>query len=55
MAGETEPKSLRDELAAMAMVAYIREFSSYDYTDIADYAYKMADAMLARREVQEQG
>src|SRR5205823_896234 len=55
MADETEPKSLRDELAAMAMVAYIREFSSYDYTDIADYAYKMADAMLARREVQEQG
>jgi hypothetical protein len=39
----------RDALAEKAMVAYLLTYGSRDYHVLADYAYKMADAMIAER------
>ena len=39
----------RDALAEKAMIAYLLTYSSYDYSKVASYAYKMADAMIAER------
>jgi hypothetical protein len=39
----------RDALAEKAMVAYLLTYASKKYDVVADYAYKMADAMLAER------
>ncbi len=39
----------RDTLAEKAMVAYLLTYSSSDYHVVAEYAYKMADAMIAER------
>jgi hypothetical protein len=39
----------RDTLAEKAMVAYLVTYASRDYDDVAKYAYKMADAMIAER------
>jgi hypothetical protein len=39
----------RDALAEKAMVAYLLTYASRDYHDVASYAYKMADAMIAER------
>jgi hypothetical protein len=36
-------------LAEKAMVAYLVTYASRDYDDVAKYAYKMADAVLAER------
>jgi hypothetical protein len=39
----------RDTLAEKAMVAYLLTYASKDYDTVAEYAYKMADAMIAER------
>jgi len=39
----------RDTLAEKAMVAYLLTYASKDYEVVAQYAYKMADAMIAER------
>jgi hypothetical protein len=39
----------RDALAEKAMVAYLLTYAGKDYGVVADYAYKMADAMIAER------
>ena len=39
----------RDALAEKAMVAYLLRYAERDYTTVASYAYKMADAMIAER------
>jgi hypothetical protein len=39
----------RDALAEKAMVVYLLTYASRDYGDVASYAYKMADAMIAER------
>jgi hypothetical protein len=39
----------RDTLAEKAMVAYLLTYASKDYHVVAEYAYKMADAMIAER------
>ena len=39
----------RDTLAENAMVAYLLTYASKDYEVVAQYAYKMADAMIAER------
>jgi hypothetical protein len=39
----------RDTLAEKAMVPYLLTYGSKDYHVVADYAYKMADAMIAER------
>jgi hypothetical protein len=39
----------RDTLAEKAMVAYLVTYASRDYDDVAKYAYKIADAMIAER------
>lgn len=43
-----EPLS-RDELAARAMQAYLLNYAGSSYETVAEYAYKMADAMIAER------
>ncbi len=37
----------RDVLAEKAMMAYILRYTEKDYSTIANYAYRMADAMIA--------
>jgi hypothetical protein len=39
----------RDSLAEKAMVAYLLKYAERDYHVVAEYAYKMADAMIAER------
>lgn len=39
----------RDTLAEKAMVAYLLTYATKDYDVVAQYAYKMADAMIAER------
>ena len=39
----------RDTLAEKAMVAYLITYASRGYDDVAEFAYKMADAMIAER------
>ena len=39
----------RDTLAEKAMVAYLLTYASKDYDVVAQFAYKMADAMIAER------
>jgi predicted component of type VI protein secretion system len=39
----------RDTLAEKAMVAYLLTYATKDYDVVANYAYKMADAMIAER------
>lgn len=39
----------RDRIAEKAMQSYLLEYGSRDYADIAEWAYKMADAMLLER------
>jgi hypothetical protein len=39
----------RDTLAEKAMVAYLLMYATRDYHVVAEYAYKMADAMIAER------
>jgi hypothetical protein len=39
----------RDTLAEKAMVAYLLKYAERDYGVVAQYAYKMADAMIAER------
>jgi hypothetical protein len=41
--------SNRDALAEKAMVAYLLKYGERDYSTVAEYAYKMADAMIAER------
>jgi hypothetical protein len=42
----------RDTLAEKAMVAYLLTYAARDYHDVAEFAYKMADAMIAERSKQ---
>lgn len=44
-----EPLSDRDRIAEKAMQAYLLEYGIRDYATIAEWSYKMADAMLAER------
>jgi hypothetical protein len=44
-----EPMSDRDRIAEKAMQAYLLEYGIRDYATIAEWSYKMADAMLAER------
>ena len=39
----------RDTLAEKAMVAYLLTYASKDYDVVTQFAYKMADAMIAER------
>jgi hypothetical protein len=39
----------RDTLAEKAMVAYLLTYAAHDYHVVAEYAYKMADAMIDER------
>ena len=41
--------TLRDYFAAKAMQGYVGQGKSYDFADIAQASYQMADAMLSAR------
>lgn len=43
------PKTMRDEMAQAALPGYIAAAGVLRYEFLADHAYLMADAMLARR------
>ena len=42
--------TLRDYFAAKAMQGYVGQGKSYDFADIAQASYRLADAMLKARE-----
>lgn len=42
--------TLRDLFAGLAMMGYAVRQPAYDYEDVAVWAYRQADAMLASRE-----
>ena len=42
--------SSRDALAEKAMIAYLLKYGERDYSVVAEFAYKMADAMIVERE-----
>jgi hypothetical protein len=39
----------RDRIAEKAMQSYLLQYGSKDYATVAEWAYKMADAMLLER------
>ena len=45
-----EGLGLRDYFAAKAMQGYVGQGKSYDFADIAQASYRLADAMLKARE-----
>ena len=45
-----EGMTLRDYFAAKAMQGYVGQGKSYDFADIAQASYRLADAMLKARE-----
>jgi hypothetical protein len=48
--GQDEGMTLRDYFAAKAMQGYVGQGKSYDFADIAQASYRLADAMLKARE-----
>lgn len=48
-AHQTEQKTLRDEFAMAALTGVVQIKSPLRYKDYAEFAYKMADAMLEAR------
>ena len=44
-----EGMTLRDYFAAKAMQGYVGQGKSYDFADIAQASYRLADAMLKAR------
>jgi hypothetical protein len=47
---DSEGMTLRDYFAAKAMQGYVGQGKSYDFADIAQASYRLADAMLKARE-----
>jgi hypothetical protein len=45
-----EGMTLRDYFAAKAMQGYVGQGKSYDFADIAQASYRLADVMLKARE-----
>ena len=45
-----EGMTLRDYFAAKAMQGYVGQGKSYDFADIAQASYRLADAMLKARQ-----
>jgi len=50
--GLASAKSLRDEFAGLAMVAIMAAETTLDGFEVAEMAYRYADAMLAARKEQ---
>ncbi len=46
----TTGMTLRDYFAAKAMHGYVGQGKSYDFADIAQASYRLADAMMEARE-----
>ena len=46
----TTGMTLRDYFAAKAMQGYVGQGQSYDFADIAQASYRLADAMMEARE-----
>lgn len=56
MAGAARPGGLRDRLATAALTGLLSQTTTYpnsDHQDIAEAAWAIADAMLAKREKQQ--